>query len=296
MARVIGNPFGELSGKMGGLVFARNKRGAYVRGYVIPVNPNTELQSSARNAFTSAVGGWHVLSDVQKNLWMSYATQYFSSKKLGNIAGGHSGINAFVSLRNTLLNIERKKLSAANTGIEINGVAVTVPTQASTILPILPPSQPFQPILGGGFYAVDSVGTTVFDSGLAGSMSFNLVYTGGSGVSPVDPEPTSDNLFEDANGSNLGIAIYASNALAQASQFVQNPEIVLLSSTGIITGYTVVAAVPATLTVAIDGSISSLIQRTEWLEGQQVRLDAYLFNSYGESSRIGSVIVNVTAP
>lgn len=296
MARVLGNPFGELSGKMGGLVFARNKRGAYVRGYVIPVNPNTESQSAARNSFGQAVGGWHVLTDVQKALWMSYATQYFSSKKLGNIAGGHSGINAFTSLRNVLQNIERKKLAAADTGIKINGVAVTVPTQASTILPTIPPTQPMQPLLGGGLYAVDSVDTATFLTDLSGTMKFNLVYTGGSGPTPEDPTPTSDNLFEDANGSNLGIAIYASNPLAQASQFVQNPEIVLLSSTGLISGYTTTPAVPASIEVAFDGAISTLIQRTEWLEGQEVRLDAYLFNSYGETARIGTMIAGVTAP
>lgn len=294
MALVIGNPFGELRGKVGGLVFARNARGMYVRSYAIPVNPNTEAQAQARNSFGSAIGGWHTLDDAQKMLWHSYASDYFSSKRLGNIGGGHTGINAFMSLRNTLLNANRKALAIADLVIDINSTPVTVPTQSAIILPMIPPAQPFQPVLGGGDYAVDSVGTATFLDDFTGNMTFNLVYTGGSGPSPTPPTPTSANLFEDNNGSDLGIAIYASNPLAQASQFVQSPDLVLLSTTGLISGYTTTPAVPSELTVNFDASVSTAIRRTSWEVGQAVRLDAWLFNSYGESSRIGTNIVNVT--
>lgn len=294
MALVIGNPFGELRGKVGGLVFARNARGMYVRSYAIPVNPNTEAQAQARNSFGSAIGGWHTLSDAQKVLWHSYASDYFSSKRLGNIGGGHTGINAFMSLRNTLLNANRKALAIPDLVIKIGGTPVTVPIQSPIILPMIPPAQPFQPVLGGGDYAVDSVGTATFLGDFTGEMTFNLVYTGGSGPSPTPPSPTSANLFEDNNGSDLGIAIYASNPLAQASQFVQSPDLVLLSTTGLISGYTTTPAVPTSLTVNFDASVSTAIRRTSWEVGQAVRLDAWLFNSYGESSRIGTNIVNVT--
>jgi hypothetical protein len=296
MARITGFTIGEMRGKMGGLVFARNRRGAYVRSYATPTNPNTEAQSLSRNSFTSAVGGWHTLNDVQKNLWMDYATNYFSSKRLGNISGGHSGINAFISLRNTLLNTQRKALATVDVDIDVNGTPVTVITQGTTILPTIPPTQPFQPILMSGQYAIDSVGAFTIDTNLEGTATFNLVYTGGSGPIPTPPTPSDDNLFEDNNGSNLGVAIYASNPLAQASQFVQNPDLVLLSSTGLISGYTTTPAVPSAFTVNFDGGVSTAIQRTQWLEGQFVRLDAWLYNSYGESARIGTSIVNVTAP
>lgn len=294
MARITGFVIGELRGKLGGMVFARNRRGAYVRSFVSPVDPATQKQLGARSAFTSATGGWHTLTDAQKMLWMDYASQYFSSKNLGNLGGSHSGINAFVSLRNTLLNIQRKTLDVADLGISINGVAVTVPTQASVILPTVPPVQPFQPVLGAGTYAVDSAGPFVMDDLGAGTVSFNLVFTGGSGPAPVPPSPTSANLFEDANGSNLGIAVYASNALAQASQFVQNPNAVLLSSTGLISGYTTTPAVPSTLEVAFDVAVSSEIGRITWAIGQSVRLDVYVFNDYGESARIGSQVVEIS--
>lgn len=293
MARITGFVIGELRGKLGGMVFARNRRGAYVRSFVSPIDPATQKQIGARSSFTSATGGWHTLNDAQKMLWQDYATQYFSSKNLGNIGGGHSGINAFVSLRNTLINVQRKALPVLDTGIKINSVAVTVPTQASVILPLIPPAQPFQAILGGGDYAVDSVNTFAMDDLGAGSVSFNLVYTGGSGPAPTPPVATSSNLFVDNNGSNLGFAVYASNALAQASQFVQNPNAVLLSTTGLISGYTTTPAIPATIEVAFDVAVVSEIGRITWGIGQSVRLDVYCFNDYGESARIGSSVVEI---
>ena len=294
MARVLGGSFGELRGKLGGQVFSRNRRGMYVRAYAVPVNPNTESQAIARNDFTSTVGGWHTLDDAQKNLWSTYAINYFSSKRLGNLSGAHSGINAFVSLRNTLLNASRKALALLDQDVEINGTPVTVLTRETIILPSLPPIQPFQPILAGGLYAVASVDDATFSSGGAGIMKFGLNYTGGSGPSPVPPSPISSNLFEDANGSNMGIAVFASNPLAQASQFVQNPNLVLLSSSGLISGYTTTPAIPASFEINFDASISPAMRRTQWLAGQSVRLDAWMFNSYGESARIGTEIVTVS--
>lgn len=296
MARVLGNPFGEMSGKMGGIVFARNKRGSYIRGYVKPVNPNTESQAVARNSFTSAVTAWHTLDDFQKNLWKSYASSYFSSKSLGNISGGHSGINAFVSLRNSLLNFSRKQMAMIDLAIEINAVPVTAVTQSITVLPLLPPEQPFQPQFLGGLITVNGVNTAFFDSNMIGTIEFGLTTSGGLGPGPTPPSPTMQNIFKDQNGSNMGIAVYASNALAQASQFVQNPEIVLLSSTGLIDNYTTVSAVPSKLQINFDGSILGLQQKTQWVAGQSVRLDAYAYNDLGESARIGTVLLDVSAP
>jgi hypothetical protein len=294
MARILGSVFGEMRGKMGGLVFARNARGPYVRAYAIPVNPNTDAQAQARNTFATSIGSWHTLTDVQKSLWHEYASNYFSSKTKGNLAGGHTGANAFMSLRNVLNNMARKTIDVGDLEIGINGTPVTVPTQASVILPTVPPAQPFQPILGRGNYAIVDMTATSFDTSLKGSITLNLVYTGGSGPSPTPPDPTSDNLFEDANESSLGVAIYASNPLAQSSQFVQNPNILLVSATGLITGYTTTPAVPATVEIGFDGGVFTGYQRTEYLEGQSVRLDAYLYNSYGETSRIGSSIIEVS--
>lgn len=294
MARVLGGSFGELRGKLGGQVFSRNRRGMYVRAYAVPVNPNTESQAIARNDFTSTVGGWHTLDDAQKNLWSTYAINYFSSKRLGNLSGAHSGINAFVSLRNTLLNASRKAIALLDLDVDINGTPVTVLTRETIILPTLPPAQPFQPIMARGDYAVAGVASASFSNLGVGSMSFNLNYTGGSGPTPTPPSPISTNLFEDANESNMGIAIFASNPLAQASQFVQNPNLVLISSTGLISGYTTTPAVPATVEINFDASVSTAERRTQWLAGQSVRLDAWMFNSYGESARIGTEIVTVS--
>ncbi len=296
MARIVGSTFGELRGKLGGLVFARNAFGAYARSYVIPVNPNTERQAQARNAFSQSVGSWHTLTDAQKSAWHDYAAQYFSSKRLGNVSGGHTGINAFVSLRNSLINMDRLKQDIASQTLSINSAPVTGLTQASILLPLLPPSQPFQPILAGGDYGIDAVLVTSFNTNGVGQIQFSLVYMGATGASPAAPTPISSNLFVDNNGSLMGLAIYASNALAQASQFVNNPETILISNTGLIDDYTTTPVVPTTISVNFNTNVFSGTQRTTWTLNQYVRFDAWLYNSYGESSRVGSIVTQVTAP
>jgi hypothetical protein len=97
---------GELSGKLGGNVFARNKGGSYVRGWVKPTNPKTGAQMAVRSAFSSAATAWQNLSDEQKSAWNQYALNYFKPRVLKPRAT-YSGFQAFVSLRNAALQAQR---------------------------------------------------------------------------------------------------------------------------------------------------------------------------------------------
>lgn len=102
MAIIKGSLIGELSGKLGGQVFSRNRSGAYIRQYVIPVNPNTPAQQNARSRFSSAAGGYHTLSDTQKAHWQEYANSIFSPLDEPN-NGQFTGFNAWTSLNNVCL-------------------------------------------------------------------------------------------------------------------------------------------------------------------------------------------------
>jgi len=104
MARIVAQgPIGELSGKLGGQVFARNRGGAYVRMNAIPTNPNTLSQQRARNAFSSSTTQFSNLTALEKASYQSLADTNFVSKK-GTGPGVLSGQNVFVSMMSEVNN------------------------------------------------------------------------------------------------------------------------------------------------------------------------------------------------
>ena len=64
---IMGN---EYSGTIGGKVTASRWKGIeYIRGYVIPQNPNTPLQEQQRMHFTQAVDSWHTLTQDERDAY-----------------------------------------------------------------------------------------------------------------------------------------------------------------------------------------------------------------------------------
>ena len=64
MAKYTGSPFGSLSGKIQGVVGSKWKGVDYVRGYVIPHNPNTEDQQAQRGKFAYCVEVGKAVNDL----------------------------------------------------------------------------------------------------------------------------------------------------------------------------------------------------------------------------------------
>ncbi len=65
----------QISGSIGGTVFARNKGGAYARNKTAPVQPNSTLQVGARTVFQAAVRSWtNTLTAGQRDAWNAYAS------------------------------------------------------------------------------------------------------------------------------------------------------------------------------------------------------------------------------
>lgn len=72
MAKI--NPIlGPLSGSMGGLTYARNRGGLYVKMKASPTNPNSARQQAVRGILSTASGLWQALTDAQRNAWDVYA-------------------------------------------------------------------------------------------------------------------------------------------------------------------------------------------------------------------------------
>lgn len=84
------------SGSVGGLTFARNKSGPYVRARTKPVNPNTALQQRARAAMAMLTEYWaETLTGADRLAWKLYADTVNMLNKLGE-AVKHSGMNHFI--------------------------------------------------------------------------------------------------------------------------------------------------------------------------------------------------------
>jgi len=65
----------QLSGSVGGIVYARNKGGAYIRTRTSPTQPNSTLQVAARTLFSAAVNTWtNILTPEERTQWNGYAS------------------------------------------------------------------------------------------------------------------------------------------------------------------------------------------------------------------------------
>lgn len=78
------------SGKLGGIVAARNKGGQYLRAYAKPVNPSTAYQEVVRNAIATLTSRWtSVVTLNQRARWADYAANVTTVNPLGD-----TGLNA----------------------------------------------------------------------------------------------------------------------------------------------------------------------------------------------------------
>lgn len=87
----------EISGKLGGAVFFRNRGGSCVRTFTVPANPQTEYQIAVRNALTSASVAWKNLTDAQRAAWAAWAQENPVRNRVGE-AIRLQGNAAFVEL------------------------------------------------------------------------------------------------------------------------------------------------------------------------------------------------------
>lgn len=99
MAKI--NPIlGPLSGSMGGLTYARNRGGLYVKMKASPVNPNSARQQAVRGFLSTASGLWQGLTAPQKVAWDIYASEKPRTDPLGQeyFLTGHQLFTAFSSI------------------------------------------------------------------------------------------------------------------------------------------------------------------------------------------------------
>lgn len=73
------------SGSLGGVTFAHNRGGMYVRGRATPTNPNSTAQQAARANLSSLVNYWNInLTTAQRLAWSVYAQNVSVLNALGD--------------------------------------------------------------------------------------------------------------------------------------------------------------------------------------------------------------------
>ncbi len=91
------------SGKLNGLVAAKNKGGQYFRNFSVPLNPDTTAQALVRNRLTGNSQAWQSLVDADRLSWENFALLHPRTNPLGDVR--HlSGFQSFVSANNNISN------------------------------------------------------------------------------------------------------------------------------------------------------------------------------------------------
>ena len=291
MARILGGgTFGELRGKLGGQVFARNKAGAYVRQYVKPIDPRSIAQIIARSKFGMSSNNYHMLEAGTKTLWENFAQTIFRPKN-GEI-GIQSGFNAYVSLLNAVNNAQLP----GEVSYKFNGVLATIPTKTKYEFSSTPPEKGLLMNFSDNgtpipfvFRSFNVVGFEIDSTRwkIRGSVICDF-------VGPIDPtQEISD--FIDTNDNNFGFAIYMSNPVAQPGMFIANPNKYLI-------GYLEAGELTTPLTPG--SSLEIAFQQLDYYlsdykslpnYGQYVQLTCYQVSTTGMFNKVGSYMVSVHA-
>ena len=74
----------NISGKLNGTVFAKNKGGHYMRSKSKPTNPRTAQQMAVRGAFGAISAAWRSLPEAARNAWNEIASDFPYINKLGD--------------------------------------------------------------------------------------------------------------------------------------------------------------------------------------------------------------------
>jgi len=282
MAKVRNSIIGELSGKLGGMVFSRNKSGAIVRANVKGINPRTVAQLKARQAFKYASVLFRNVSNTNKVLWQEFADNYYNPKN-GTNNGQYSGYNAFMGLRNITNDASQ---SAENGEVGVNGA---IPSEETNIDYIAMPDTPIGKSFVGA--VVDSTTDNVIplsvkeaEITIDGNWKVVLSIGDESGYDIVD--------FADPNGYEIGLGVYISYGSPDGSKEFQNINAQKLDyikplekGLGIL-GMDDAQTIEFRPISTVD--ISSFKRYP--LVGEDVYLNVYAINKYGQMSLIGGKV------
>ena len=93
-----------MSGSIGGMTYAKNRSGNYVRAWSKPINPNTDRQDVVRSALAYLADRWHsTVTALQRAAWNLYAGNVVMKNALGE-ATYLSGYNHYI--RSNMISVQ----------------------------------------------------------------------------------------------------------------------------------------------------------------------------------------------
>lgn len=285
--KVIGNPNGEYRGKLGGMVFGRNKGGAVCRSYVIPTNRNTVSQQKARSRLAAASGGFKFLTGTLVGGWNAFAKSGYNPVN-GKTGVEYSGANAFMGIRTTALAgmSEFGLVSWDQTGSPIDA--------AATVIPFAPvDTAPTSGLSATVKYSTGPSKNLITFEDVVISSEYKAIVT--IGLTALDATSGALTGFYDDSGVNCGFALYISTPNKGQGRRYKNK----LANTQLIT------AIPNGLTGSSGGDDITIEQTvaapvSEWLSAYQlddyILCSLYLIAADGRRALIGTKEIQVTAP
>lgn len=287
MACVLGNPYGEFRGKLGGSVFSRNGHCAYVRAYAVPVNPNTTSQIYARNAFASAVASWSPLDASYKVLWNEYAKTLYLPRT-GSHSNKYSGYQAWVASK--IVALQGFNLYS-NYYLKLDGADPTEDISFNNFNPsvLKPPGK--SKLNNCKPYGETETDFTLVDATVDqyGDRSFTIKLSTG-GIT------RSFTTFFDSNGNNNYFVLYMSNPRTTPGMFYKNE---LKTCLGYFRNWYTSEGAGHFLTFNelkyYSASPLNLANYNEWVSpGQFVRITLFCASLDGQMRRVGAKDVEVT--
>lgn len=280
MARVIFYN-AQLSGKLAGTVYSRNKYGFYVKNYTKPNDPRSPAQLISRATLGTVSGAWHALTDTQKSAWNTFGSTVYVPKG-GTIAHAASGFTAFVALG----------VAALMGNSNQRDMTITTPVAATeTHTDFLTPTDAPAAAMGsmiqtsGGAPLPLTLGNVQFKEA-DGELTANLAFGGIQAAAP---------LFLDSNNSEpVGLVFQISNPVTQQSQFISNPNDKTIAAIGPLDiGGTWVPG--PLMTVKFTETDLNIANYKNWFSaGQVAQVTAYLMTETGQMRSIGSKKLTIT--
>jgi len=116
----------QRSGKQGGMVWSRNRFGAYARNRAIPVNPDSVLQRDVRSQLAALSKSWQDLSDNQRSAWTAAAQNFPKINRLGD-SYVSTGFNYYVQINQVLYSAFASQISSpySNSPIPFPSIPIT---------------------------------------------------------------------------------------------------------------------------------------------------------------------------
>lgn len=116
------------SGKLGGIVFAHNKGGNYVRQFRVPTNPNTGFQQDVRDFVSFLSNRWvNVLTEAQRVAWGVFAANMTSIDTIGESIT-LTGLNWYIKCNTLRMQAGLATVTDGPTTFSLSSITAPVPT------------------------------------------------------------------------------------------------------------------------------------------------------------------------